>query len=109
MKISDDHNIDTLLRQQFEGPVSDEGFSARVIRQMPPRHTDAVWPLWAGIVAGIGTCWLSLSSTPVLQLGWQSWISGNPSRTSLCIVVATTGMSLLACWWSAMEAEDSLL
>ena len=107
MKISDDHDIDALLRRQFEGPVSDEGFTARLIQQVPTRPGRAVWPLWAGIAAGIGACWLSLMSTPVLQLGWQSWLSGKPSSSAIILIAVAGGMSLLACWWTAMEADDS--
>ena len=109
MKLSDDHDIDALLRRRFAGPVRDEGFSDRVIQQMAPRRTYAVWPLWVGIAAGIGACWLSLISTPVLQLGWQSWISGNLSRPGISLMVVAGGMSLLACWWTAMEPDVSSL
>ncbi|MEQ1515344.1 MAG: hypothetical protein ABL931_02505 [Usitatibacteraceae bacterium] len=106
MKLSNDHDIDALLRGQFEGPVRDEGFSDHVIQQMPPRHARAMWPLWIGILAGIGTCWFSLLSTPLLQTGWQGWVSGKPSASAVVFMVVVAGMSLLAGWWTTMEPAD---
>lgn len=106
MNHSDDNEIEALLRKQFDGPVSDDGFSDRVMQQLPPRRRRAVWPLFAGILAGIGACWLSLLSTPLLHVGWQNWISGELSASAITLMAVVAGMSLLACWWTTMEAED---
>jgi len=101
----DEQDIDALLREQFDGPVPDDGFADRVMRQPRPRRRRAAWPVAAGIVAGIGACWLSLLPTPLLRVGWQDWISGELSAPALLLMAAAAGMSLLACWWTAMELE----
>ncbi|HVJ61618.1 MAG TPA: DUF5056 domain-containing protein [Tahibacter sp.] len=106
MNHSDDNDIEALLRRQFDGAVPDDGFSERVMQQLPPRRRRAAWPLWAGIVAGIAACWLSLVSTPLLQVGWQNWIGGELSAAAITLLSVIAGMSLLACGWIAMEAED---
>ncbi|HXS74424.1 MAG TPA: hypothetical protein VN725_10345 [Rhodanobacteraceae bacterium] len=106
MNQSQDEAIEALLREQFEGPVFDDGFSDRVVQQLPPRRHRAVWPLWAGVLAGAGASWLGLLSAPLLHAGWQEWISGKPSASAIILVSAIAGMSLLACWWTTMEAED---
>lgn len=102
----DDNEIEALLLKQLEGPVPDNGFSDRLMQRLPPRRRRAVWPLWAGVLAGTAACWLSLLSTSLLHVGWQDWISGELSAPAIILVSAVAGMSLLACWWTTMEAED---
>ncbi len=106
MNHSDDDEIEALLRKQFDGAVPDDGFADRVMQQLPPRRRRAAWPLLAGILAGIAACWLSLLSTPLLHAGWQNWISGELSASAITLMAVVAGMSLLACWWTTMEAED---
>ena len=105
MNQSHDETIETLLRQQFDGPVADDGFSDQVMQQLPPRRKRAVWPLWAGVLVGAVTCWLSLLSAPVLRLGWHDWTSGELSASAIILVATIAGMSLLACWWTTMEGD----
>ncbi|MGA9335377.1 MAG: hypothetical protein WBV39_13950 [Rudaea sp.] len=106
MNHSDDNEIETLLRRQFDGAVPDDGFSDRVMQRLPPRRRRAVWPLPAGIFAGIAACWLSLLSTPLLDVGWRNWISGEPSPSAITVMSVIAGMSLLAICWTTLEAED---
>ena len=101
-----DDATDAFLRKQFDGPVADNGFSERVMQQLPPRRRRTVWPPWVGILAGAGACWLSLLTTPFLHAGWKGWMSGELSISAIALISAIAGMSLLACWWSTMEAED---
>ena len=105
MNHSDDHDIDALLREQFDGAVPDDGFADRVMQQPRPRRRRALWPVAAGIVAGIGACWLSLLPSALLRVGWQHWISGELSASAFILLAAAGGMSLLACWWTTMEPE----
>lgn len=105
MNHSEDYEIDALLRTQFDGAVQDDGFSDCVMQQLPPRRRRTAWPVLAGILAGIATCWLSLLSTPLLQDGWQNWISGELSAPAITLMTMIAGMSLLALWWATMEAE----
>ncbi|MCA1714516.1 MAG: DUF5056 domain-containing protein [Gammaproteobacteria bacterium] len=106
MNHSDDNEIEALLRTQFDGAAPDDGFSDRVMQQLPPRRRHAAWPLLAGILAGTGACWFSLSSTPLLQVGWQNWINGELPASTITLMSVIAGMSLLALWWATMEAED---
>lgn len=106
MNHSDDIEIEALLRSQFDGAVPDHGFSDRVMQQLPRRRRRAAWPLLAGILAGIAACWLSLLSSPLLYVGWQNWTSGELSAPAITLMAVVTGMSLLASWWTTMEAED---
>ena len=101
-----DEAIEALLRAQFAASVADDGFSDRLMQRLPPRHRRAAWPLVAGILAGIAACWLSLLSSPLLYVGWQNWITGELSVSAIALMAAMAGMSLLASWWTAMEAED---
>ncbi len=102
----DDDEIEALLLKQLQGPVPDNGFSDRLMQRLPLRLRRAMWPLWAGVLAGTAACWLSLLSTSLLHVGWQDWISGELSTSAIVLVSVVGGMSLLACWWTTMEAED---
>ncbi len=106
MNHSDDHEIEALLQAQFEGSVPDDGFSDRLLQQLPSRRRRAACPLLVGILAGMAACWLSLSSTPLLRIGWQDWISGELSMPAITLLSGMVGMSLLALLWTMMEAED---
>ena len=101
----EDFDIDALLRAQFDGPVPDDGFADRVLRQPRPRRRRVPWPIAAGLVAGVVACWLSLLPTPLLRAGWLDWVHGEWSGAALVLVAAMAGMSLLACWWTAMEPD----
>ena len=105
MNEADDTDIDALLRDQFDGPVADDGFVERVMRQPRPRRRRVAWPLGVGIVAGVAACWLSLLPASLLRVGWQAWVHGQASPSAFILLAALGGMALLACWWTAMEPE----
>ena len=106
MNHPDDEEIEALLRKQFHGSIPDDGFSDRVMQQLPRRRRPAVWPLWAGILAGTGACWLSLLPSQLLHVGWQNWISGELSASAITLMSVIAVMSLSALWWATMEAQD---
>lgn len=105
MNHPDDDDIDALLRERFDGPVRDDGFTDRLMRQPRPRRRRAAWPVAAGVAAGVGACWISLLPTPLLQAGWRDWAGGQPSLAAIVVMAAAAGMSLLACWWTTVESE----
>lgn len=97
--------VETLLRKQFDGPVPDDGYSARFMQKLPRRRRIA-WPLWAGIVGGACACGLSLAATPLLQIGARDLMDGRLSVSALALLLAMAGLSLLTCGWSISEADD---
>jgi hypothetical protein len=101
-----DDAIEALLRGQFDGPLPDDGFSERVMQRLPTRRRRVAWPLWAGVLAGMGACWLGLLSAPLLQVGWRDWAGGELSAPAIILLSVAAGMSLLASWWSVAEADN---
>ena len=101
-----DNAIEVLLREQFEGPVPEDGFCDRVMQALPPRRRHHAWPLAAGVLAGTVTCWLSLVSAPLLRLGWRDWLAGAVSPPAIILLSTMAGISLLALAWTAAEADD---
>lgn len=101
-----DDAIDTLLREQFDGPVPADGFSARVMAGLPARRRRHAWPLAAGIVAGAAVCGASLGSSPVAQIAWRDWMSGAPSAAAVTLLFAMTSLAVLALAWTMAEAGD---
>ncbi|MDN5924465.1 MAG: DUF5056 domain-containing protein [Xanthomonadales bacterium] len=103
--VSDDM-IESMLREQFDGPVADDGFSERVMQVLPPRPRHRAWPLWLGIVVGMLACWLGLLRAPVLQTGWSDWLHGEFSMPAITVMAVMAGLSLLAAWWSVAETRN---
>ncbi len=101
----DDDILDALLRQQFEGPVADDGFSERVMRHLPPRRRRVAWPLWLGVLAGIAACWTCLAHAPLLHLGWRDWMAGELSPSVIGTWLAMAALSVLALGWGLMESR----
>lgn len=106
MKHEQDDAIDALLRQQFDGPTADEGFSQQVMAKMPPRRRRIAWPLWSGVLVGTAACWLTLLSSPLLHVGWRDWLSGQWSASTITILLAMLGLATLALAWSVVEADE---
>lgn len=106
MNTQHDDPIEALLRKQFDGPVPDDGFSARVMARLPPRPRRIGWPVSLGIAAGALACWSSLVSSPVLSTGWRAWIAGEPTLSAIVMLLTMAVMSLLALCWSLAEGED---
>lgn len=105
MSEPNDDNFDALLRGQFEGPVTDDGFSERVMRRIPPRRR-TVWPLWLGALIGVSACGLSLAGTPLLLTGWRDWLAGQLSVPVIGMWLAMLGMAWLALGWSLAESGN---
>jgi hypothetical protein len=101
-----DEDLDALLRQAFDGPMPDAGFSDRLMQRLPSRRRTSVWPLVAGILAGAGACWLSLGETPLWRSVWRDWHIGQCSSSSVIVMGAMLGMALLALAWTLVEADD---
>ena len=102
----DEDAIDALLRQSFEGPVADAGFSERVMQHVRPRRRVSPWPLTLGAIAGVLLCWLSLADSPLLRAAWQGWSSGHWSASTVVTLALMAALSLLALGWTLLEAED---
>jgi hypothetical protein len=101
-----DDPIEALLRQQFDGPVADDGFSAHVMQHLPPRRRRTTWPLWVGLLTGAAAWWICIDSVPLLHNGWHDWWAGEPSMAAIGMWVVMAAMSLLALMWSLAESSD---
>jgi Domain of unknown function (DUF5056) len=101
-----DDAIEAMLRRQFDGPISDEGFSERVMQQLPMRQRRVAWPVWSGVLAGVAACSASLLFSPLLHAGWRDVIHGNWSASAVTLLCVVAGLCLLACGWTLSEAEN---
>lgn len=97
---------DALLREQFDGPVPDDGFCLTVMDRLPARRHHGNWPMAAGIGAGVALCWLTLWSAPIANAGWRDWLSGEASPSALALLIAMAGLAALALAWTIAEATD---
>jgi hypothetical protein len=100
-----DNDIDALLRQSFDGPTPDAGFSDRVMQHVLPRRR-SVWPLAAGILVGAVLCSLSLYNSPLWHAAWHGLRVGEWSSSTIIMLSTMAGMSLLAVGWTLAEADD---
>ena len=102
-----DDDLDALLRQSFDGPTADGGFSEGVMRRLPPRRRrPSLWPLAAGILVGTVLCALSLSGSSLWNAAWRGWRVGDGSGATLIVLSTMAAMSLLALAWTLAEADD---
>lgn len=98
--------IDRMLRDYAPDPVVDEGFCSHVMNSVPLRRPRAQWPLAIGALAGTLACWFTMGSAQVAMTGWQDWLSGDLTATTLALIASTAGLSLLALAWALTEAQD---
>lgn len=94
-----DDPLEALLREQFDGPVPDEGFSARVMQRIPRRRRK-VQPILIGLLFGAAGCFASLLRWPALNL--EQW----HSASTLALTGAMTALTLLIGWWGIADADD---
>lgn len=97
-------SIDTLLHEQFDGPVPDGGFTQRVMTRLPSRRHRMAWPAWLGVLAGVVACWVALLPSPLLRIGFRTWLSGQWSASLVIVLIIVVGMIGLSAAWGVAEA-----
>lgn len=102
----DEEYLDILLRKQFDGPVADDGFSARVMARLPGRQQRIKWPMFAGTFAGLLAYWLSLWFAPISHSGWKDWISGGPTDSAISLFIAAMGIAVSTLVWALSEMDE---
>jgi hypothetical protein len=98
-----DQQLDELLRRRFSGAVADDGFSARVMRAVPPRRQARPWLLPGAAVVGTLMAWLALMPSPVWQQVAQEWLAGDFGAATVGIGVLLFGVTMVSCAWSLDE------
>lgn len=98
-----DRKLDDLLRTSFDGPVADDGFSARVMQALPPRREHRRWLVPGAAAAGSLIAWLALMPSPLWRQVAQEWLAGNPGGATLGVAALVFGLGLVACAWSLEE------
>lgn len=99
-----DPRLDDLLRRHFPGAVADDGFSARVMRRLPPRRAPRTWLLPAAAVVGSLLAWLALMPSPVWRQVAQEWLARDFGAASVGIGVLLLAVTLVSCAWSLEES-----
>jgi hypothetical protein len=99
-----EQQIDEQLRRDFGDGVPDDGFSARVIRALPPRRRPRPWLLPTAALAGSLLAWLALLPSPLLQQAAQEWLAGSFGATSAGVCVLLLGVSMLGSGWALEES-----
>ena len=106
MNHANDDDLDKLLRDAFDGPVADGGFSDRVMRALPRRRRAPTWILATGMCAGVAACWLALGSASVLRAGWHDWLHRDMTPAAIVFLLVVVVASLLGLAWGLAEAGD---
>lgn len=103
MNDTPDHELDTWLRHEFEGPVADDGFATRVMSALPRRTRRRAWPLPAAAAAGGLLAWLALSPSPLVEFAMREWRAADFGPSSAVLLALLFGMVLLGCAWALDE------
>ncbi|MBV1774590.1 DUF5056 domain-containing protein [Burkholderiaceae bacterium DAT-1] len=97
--------IEALLRMQFDGPVADDGFTDRVMQQLP-RQRRSRWPIYLGLTLGTLLCLSTLLIwTPFDSLHWPQ-NGGSLTACTLAWLCTSLVFSLLSLWWGLYESGD---
>lgn len=98
-----DRALDELLRKGFQGEVADEGFSARVMRALPPRRRERPWLLPAAALAGGLLAWLAVLPAQAWQDLAREWLAGELGPLTLGVGALLLVVSMLGCAWALDE------
>lgn len=98
--------IDALLREGFEGPAPEDGFSDRVMDHLPTRKQSRHWPLHLGLGGGVVAGGSTLWHASIAQVGWSHWVAGELSASTVSLFVAAAGLAIGALAWSISETDD---
>ncbi len=98
-----DQKLDDLLRREFAKTPPDNGFSARVMRALPPRANQRPWLAPVAVIIGCVLAWLALLPAPLWQQATYEWISGDIGPTSVIVAALLLGAGLLSSGWALDE------
>lgn len=98
-------NIDALLRDVYDEPVADDGFSAHVMQKIPmQRKTHHRYTLIAFVIGLLALMWQVLSSS-LFETAWHDLAQAQFSVTLIVLFAVFFGASLLVSAWVLTEAE----
>lgn len=105
MNDTSDKKLDDLLRSAFSGPLADDGFSARVLRALPPRRRQRPWLVPCAALVGGMLAWLVLLPSPLLQQAAREWLAGGIGFATVSVCALSLVVSLLGCGWALEEGQ----
>lgn len=97
-----DTELQAWLRQDFEGPVADAGFTDRVMRQLPPRRRRPSLLPASAAVGGV-LAWLALAATPLGPLVAREWTAAELGAGSVALYALLLATGVLASAWALEE------
>lgn len=98
--------IEALLREQFNGPVADDGFTDQLMQHLPVQRQRVRWPLWIGMTLGALGGWLSIASVPWLGSAWHALLHGHYTPAAMTLLICVAAITLIAGCWSLAESEQ---
>ena len=104
MNETPDDALDTLLRRGFEGPVPDDGFSARVARGLPARPRRIAWPLPIALACGGVLAGAAVATSPLWGDVAREAAAGVPGGASVVFLFVALCLGVLGCAWTLEEA-----
>ncbi len=103
MNETPDDALDVLLRREFEGPVPDEGFAARLSRSLPPRRRRRAWPLPLAAVTGGVLAGAAVATSPLWGDVAREAAAGVPGAASALLLTVALCLGALSCAWALEE------
>lgn len=98
-------NIDALLREVYDEPVADDGFSVRLMQKIPTqRRTQHRYTLIAFVIGLLALMWQVLSSS-WFETARRDLAQAQFSVTLMVLFAVFFGASLLVSAWVLTEAE----
>lgn len=99
-----DDALDALLSREFDGPVIDDGFSARVMGALPPRRPWTTWVLPTAAVVGGAFAWAALAPSPLWREVATEMAAGSSTGAALAFIALLLGLGVLGVAWALEES-----
>lgn len=98
-------NLDTLLRDYYEAPVADDGFSGRLMQIIPSKRPRYSPHFLIALLLGLAALLWQTSSSQLFHHAWQDLAQGHLSASVWLLCGVFTSVSLFISCWLMTERE----
>lgn len=100
-----DPNLDEMLRDYYEAPVADEGFSGRLMQTIPQKRPRYFHHFLISLLLGMMALLWQTSSIPLFHNAWQDLAQGQMSTSVWMLYGVLASVSLFVSYWLLTESE----
>jgi hypothetical protein len=100
-----DPNLDELLRDHYEAPVADEGFSSRLMQTIPQKRPRISRHFLISFLLGMAALLWQTSSSTLFHNAWKDLAQGHLTTSVWLLYGMFASVSLFVSSWLLTESE----